>query len=55
MGLTYSLIIVFNTAGPFLIQTEFHKTPVFFGHLAFCLGVVFFTMHHAVSISPEAI
>ena len=41
MGLTYSLIIVFNTTGPFLIQTEFHNTPVFFGHLALCLGLVF--------------
>lgn len=41
MGVTYSLIIVFNTAGPFLIQTEFHYTPVFFGHLALCLGLVF--------------
>jgi MFS transporter, DHA1 family, multidrug resistance protein len=41
MGLTYSLIIVFNTVGPFLIQTEFHHTPVFFGHLALCLGLVF--------------
>lgn len=41
MGLMYSLIIVFNTVGPFLIQTEFHQTPIFFGRLAFCLGVVF--------------
>ncbi len=41
MGLVYSLIIVFNTTGPFLIQTEFHHTPVFFGRLALCLGVVF--------------
>lgn len=41
MGLTYSLLIVFNTAGPFLIQTQFHNSPVFFGHLALCLGLVF--------------
>ena len=41
MGLSYSLFIVFNTIGPFLIQTEFHYTPIFFGHLALCLGVVF--------------
>ncbi len=41
MGLVYSSITVFNTAGPFLIQTEFHHTPVFFGRLALCLGVVF--------------
>lgn len=41
MGLTYSLMIIFNTSGPFLIQTQFHYTPVYFGHLALCLGVVF--------------
>ena len=41
MGLVYSTIIVFNTAGPFLIQTEFHQTPLFFGRLALFLGVVF--------------
>lgn len=41
MGLAYSLIIVFNTSGPFLIQNEFHYSPVFFGHVALWLGIVF--------------
>jgi MFS transporter, DHA1 family, multidrug resistance protein len=41
MGLAYSLIICFNTAGPFLIQTELGFSPVFFGHLALGLGLVF--------------
>lgn len=41
MGLVYSLIVVFNTAGPFLIQNEFKQTPIFFGRLALGLGVVF--------------
>lgn len=41
MGLTYALIIVFNTAGPFLIQTVLQHTPVFFGHLALMLGLVY--------------
>lgn len=41
MGLAYSLIICFNTAGPFLIQTELGYSPVFFGHLALGLGLVF--------------
>ncbi len=41
MGLTYSLLIVFNTAGPFIIQSKLHYSPVFFGHLALILGVVF--------------
>lgn len=41
MGLAYSLIIVFNTLGPFLIQAKFHYSPVFFGHLALTLGFTF--------------
>ena len=41
MGLTYSLLIVFNTLGPFLIQTKFHYSPVFFGHLGLFLGIIF--------------
>ncbi len=41
MGLTYSLIIVFNTAEPFLIQTKLQYSPVFFGHLALIFGIVF--------------
>jgi Bcr/CflA subfamily drug resistance transporter len=41
MGLVYSLIITFNTAGPFLIQTKFNYSPIFFGHLAFYLGLAF--------------
>ncbi len=41
MGLSYSLLIVFNTAGPFLIQNRFHYSPVFFGHIALVLGVIF--------------
>lgn len=43
MGLTYSLVIVFNTIGPFLIQTKWHYSPIYFGHLALCLGIVFIT------------
>ncbi len=41
MGMAYSLIITFNTSGPFLIQTVLHYSPVFFGHLALCLGLMF--------------
>lgn len=41
MGLMYSLVIVFNTSGPFLIQTRLHYSPIFFGHLAFYLGLSF--------------
>ncbi len=41
MGLVYSLLITFNTAGPFLIQIVLHHSPVFFGRLALCIGIVF--------------
>ncbi len=41
IGLTYSLLIVFNTLGPFLIQVVLGHSPVYFGHLALILGIVF--------------
>jgi len=41
MGAIYSLMIAFNTAGPFLIQTKLHHTPIFFGNTALCLGAAF--------------
>ena len=41
MGAVYSLMITFNTVGPFLIQTILHYNPVFFGHIALCMGLFF--------------
>lgn len=41
MGITYSLLIVFNTLGPFLIQTALGHTAVYFGHLALFMGLAF--------------
>ncbi len=41
MGCAYSLIIIFNTMGPFLIQNTLHYSPVFFGHIAFWMGTLF--------------
>lgn len=41
MGAVYSMMITFNTVGPFLIQTTLHYTPVFFGHIALCMGLFF--------------
>ena len=41
MGIAYSLIIVFNTVGPFLIQTRLNYSPIFFGHLALVMGLIF--------------
>jgi hypothetical protein len=41
MGAVYSMAIAFNTVGPFLIQTRFHYSPVFFGKIALCMGLAF--------------
>lgn len=41
MGIAYSMVITFHTAGPFLIQTTFHYSPVFFGRLALWMGICF--------------
>jgi MFS transporter, DHA1 family, multidrug resistance protein len=41
MGLVYSLLIIFNIMGSFLIQSKFHYSAVFFGHLALYFGLVF--------------
>lgn len=43
MGSVYSMIIAFNIIGPFLIQTQFHYSPVFFGYMALSMGVAFLT------------
>ena len=41
MGLTYSLLIVFNTLGPFLIQASLGYSPIYFGHVALFMGLTF--------------
>ena len=41
MGWIYSLMIIFNTLGPFLVQVTFHHTPVYFGHAALCMGIAY--------------
>jgi DHA1 family bicyclomycin/chloramphenicol resistance-like MFS transporter len=41
MGITYSLLIVFNTLGPFLIQTSLGYSSVHFGQIALLLGLTF--------------
>lgn len=43
MGSVYSLIITFNTVGPFLIQATLKYSPIFFGHLALWMGISFLT------------
>lgn len=41
MGITYSLLIVFNTLGPFLIQTSLGYSSVYFGQVALFMGITF--------------
>lgn len=41
MGASYSMILVFSTLGPFLIQIELQKTALYFGHFALWMGCIF--------------
>ncbi len=41
MGFSYSFMIIFNTAAPFLIQNKLHYSAIFYGHMAFILGLIF--------------
>ena len=41
MGFVYSILIVFNALGPFVIQTGMHHTPLFFGNVAMLMGILF--------------
>lgn len=41
-SLAYSLVILFATVGPFLIQKELHYSVVQFGHIALLVGLFWF-------------
>ncbi len=41
MGCLYATLIIFNTLGPFFIEKKLGHSPIFFGHAAFGLGLVF--------------
>lgn len=41
MAVFYSVLIVFNTLGPFLIQNTLGHTSIYYGHLALVLGMTF--------------
>ncbi|HVV68410.1 MAG TPA: multidrug effflux MFS transporter [Gammaproteobacteria bacterium] len=41
MGTNYSLLIVFNALGPFLIQNSLGFSPLYFGHIALYMGLAF--------------
>lgn len=43
MGMAYSLLISFNTLGPFLIQNSLGFSSITFGHIALCMGLFFLT------------
>ncbi|TNF66745.1 MAG: MFS transporter [Gammaproteobacteria bacterium] len=41
MGITYAMIITFQTLGPFLIQNVFGHSAAYFGKIALIMGAVF--------------
>jgi Bcr/CflA subfamily drug resistance transporter len=41
-GLCYSILLVFNVVGPFMVQNTLHKPPTYFGYLALGIGLMYF-------------
>ena len=41
-GLCYSILLVFNIVGPFMIQDTLHEPPTYFGYLALAIGAMYF-------------
>ncbi len=41
-GVCYSILLVFNIVGPFMVQTTLHRPPTFFGYLALAIGAMYF-------------
>jgi Bcr/CflA subfamily drug resistance transporter len=41
-GLCYSILLVFNIVGPFMVQNTLHKPPTFFAYLALGIGMMYF-------------
>jgi Bcr/CflA subfamily drug resistance transporter len=41
-GLCYSILLVFNIIGPFMVQNTLHKPPTYFGYLALGIGMAYF-------------
>ncbi|RQR65909.1 MFS transporter [Burkholderia sp. Bp9126] len=41
-GLCYSILLVFNIIGPFMVQNTLHKPPTYFGYLALGIGLMYF-------------
>lgn len=40
-GLCYSVILVFNIVGPFMVQSTLHEAPTYFGYLALGIGMAY--------------
>ncbi|RKP47749.1 multidrug effflux MFS transporter [Pararobbsia silviterrae] len=41
-GLCYSILLVFNIVGPFMVQNTLHEPPTYFGYLALAIGMMYF-------------
>ncbi|MDR5815639.1 multidrug effflux MFS transporter [Caballeronia sp. LZ033] len=41
-GLCYSILLVFNIVGPFMVQNTLHRPPTYFGYLALAIGMMYF-------------
>ena len=41
-GLCYSILLVFNIVGPFMVQNTLHEQPTYFGYLALGIGLMYF-------------
>lgn len=58
-GLCYSILLVFNIVGPFMVQNTLHKPPTYFGYLALEIGLMYFLggisnrVHHPRLPTPE--
>jgi len=58
-GVCYSILLVFNIVGPFMIQNTLQLPPTYFGYLALAVGLMYFLgglsnrLHHRSLPSPE--
>ena len=58
-GLCYSILLVFNIVGPFMVQNTLHEPPTYFGYLALAIGLMYFLggisnrLHHPRLPTPE--
>ena len=41
-GLCYSILLVFNIVGPFMVQNTLHRPPTYFAYLALGIGMMYF-------------